>query len=140
MTDIQTPDLPKAEVFTDAKAAVARLLELYNGATNFLCDAFVTAIGEGEAPAKRIRAFYPEVRFTTNTYAQVDSRLSYGHVADPGTYSTTITRPDLFKDYLIGQIALLMKNHDQPVEIGPSQTPMPVHFAVASRPGLTVPQ
>ena len=140
MTDIQTPDLPKAEVFTDAKAAVARLLELYNGATNFLCDAFVTAIGEGEAPAKRIRAFYPEVRFTTNTYAQVDSRLSYGHVADPGTYSTTITRPDLFKDYLIGQIALLMKNHDQPVDIGPSQPPMPVHFAVASRPGLTVPQ
>ncbi|CUH79447.1 AMP nucleosidase [Tritonibacter multivorans] len=140
MSDIQTPDLPQAEVFTDAKAAVARLIELYNGATNFLCDAFLSAMGEGEAPAMRIRAFYPEIRFSTNTYAHVDSRLSYGHVAEPGTYSTTISRPDLFKNYLTDQIALLMKNHGQPVEIGLSDTPMPVHFAVASRPGLTVPQ
>ena len=50
------------------------------------------------------------------------------------------TRPDLFASYLIQQIGLLITNHDQPVEIGYSNTPMPVHFAVATRPDITVPQ
>jgi AMP nucleosidase len=60
----------------------------------------------------------------------VDSRLSFGHVAEPGTYSTTITRPDLFEDYLTQQISLLMENHGVNVLIGPSTTPIPVHFAL----------
>ena len=52
--------------------------------------------------------------------------------AEPGTYSTTITRPDLFENYLIQQIGLLIENHGVPVTVGPSDTPMPVHFAVAN--------
>jgi AMP nucleosidase len=92
------------------------------------------------APEGRIRAFYPEIRFTTSSYAQVDTRLSFGHVSTPGTYATTVTRPNLFASYLIQQIGLLITNHDQPVEIGYSNTPMPVHFAVANRPDITVPQ
>ncbi len=91
-------------------------------------------------PDARIRAFYPELRITTKTFAAADTRLSFGHVVEPGRYSTTITRPDLFENYLTQQIDLLLRNHDQPVEIGPSQTPMPVHFAVANDPKMTVPQ
>jgi AMP nucleosidase len=52
----------------------------------------------------------------------------------PGTYAATITRPDLFRSYLIQQIGLLMRNHGVPVIVGPSDTPMPVHFAVATQP------
>ena len=99
----------------------------------------MTAMSDG-APEGRIRAFYPEIRFTTSSYAQVDTRLSFGHVSTPGTYATTVTRPNLFASYLIQQIGLLITNHDQPVEIGYSNTPMPVHFAVANRPDITVPQ
>ncbi|MEO0766576.1 MAG: AMP nucleosidase, partial [Pseudomonadota bacterium] len=57
-----------------------------------------------------------------------------------GVYATTVTRPDLFNNYLEQQIGLLIANHDQPVEIGYSDTPMPVHFAVANDPNITVPQ
>ena len=77
---------------------------------------------------------------STNSFAAVDSRLSFGHVVEPGRYSTTITRPDLFEHYLTQQIGLLIRNHGVPVQIGVSQTPMPVHFAVANKPALTVPQ
>ena len=129
-----------AESFTDAAKAVDRLEELYKAATDFLCDAFTKSMVAGKAPSQRIRAFYPEIRFTTSSYAQADSRLSYGHVSTPGTYATTVTRPDLFRNYLIQQITLLIKNHGQPVIIGSSETPIPVHFAVTSRPDLTVPQ
>ncbi len=139
MTATLSPECPAAETFTDAGAAVARLQSLYDAAIAFLCDHFTTAMGEG-APATRIRAFYPEIRLTTTSYAQVDSRLSFGHVSAPGTYATTVTRPDLFRAYLTQQIDLLIRNHGQPVTIGCSDTPIPVHFAVAARGGITVPQ
>ena len=125
--------------FVTRKDAVARLITLYDEAVDFLCHQFMSAMRDG-APEGRIRAFYPEIRFTTSSYAQVDTRLSFGHVSTPGTYATTVTRPNLFASYLIQQIGLLITNHDQPVEIGYSNTPMPVHFAVANRPDITVPQ
>ena len=58
-----------------------------------------------------MRATYPEILIETSTYAKIDSRLSYGHVAGPGVYSTTITQPELFRGYLIEQFGLLMRNH-----------------------------
>ena len=133
------PELPARESFTDARAAVARLIALYDGAADFLRSQFVKALTEGR-PATRVRAFYPEIRLTVGTHALIDSRLSFGHVAGPGTYSTTITRPRLFANYLEQQIGLLLKNHGEPVEIGVSDTPMPVHFAVAGDATVTIPQ
>ncbi len=138
MTKIITPDASQPECFTDPAAAVARLEELYAQSTSFLCDSFSKAMESG-APTNRYRAFYPEIRIRTASYAQVDSRLSFGHVSEPGIHATTVTRPALFRSYLTQQIALLIKNHDQPVTVGPSDTPIPVHFAVADNPDLVVP-
>ena len=134
-----TPDVPAPERFDDAEKAVARLQELYQIASKFLCDHFSETLTTG-APAGRYRAFYPEVRLTTTSYATSDSRLSFGHVAEPGNYATTITRPDLFCHYLEQQIALLMRNHSVSVTVGASDTPMPVHFAVANDATVAVPQ
>ena len=134
-----TPDAPNAEAFSDATAAVDRLTQLYEEAVGFLRAQFTAAM-QTSPPKTRIRAFYPEVRFTTSSYAQVDTRLSFGHVSSPGTYASTITRPDLFRNYLIQQIGLLIKNHGQPVFIGPSDTPIPVHFAVTNDASITIPQ
>jgi AMP nucleosidase len=131
------PQSPQS--FTDADAAVARLEELYREATAFLAHHFSETVTKGR-PNARIRAFYPEIRLTVASFEKVDSRLSFGHVSSPGTYATTITRPDLFRNYLIQQIELLVQNHGIPVEIGPSDTPIPVHFAVAGNPDVSVPQ
>tara|TARA_R110002096_G_scaffold272520_3_gene466237 strand:+ start:2105 stop:3568 length:1464 start_codon:yes stop_codon:yes gene_type:complete len=139
MNKILTPDARRAEQFTDAKAAVERLIELYSQATGFLTSHFQKAM-DSAAPAMRIRAFYPEIRFTTSSYAQVDSRLSFGHVSSPGTFSATITRPELFRNYLTQQIGLLIENHGQPVTITVSDTPIPVHFAVSHDDSVTIPQ
>ena len=136
---VESPDVPGPASFDDAGAAVARLQELYTTACGFLGDRFSTAMENGR-PDRRFRAFYPEVRFITSTHSTVDSRLSFGHVAEPGTYSTTVTRPDLFANYLTQQIGLLIKNHGQPVVVGPSRVPIPVHFAVANDPNIRVPQ
>mmetsp|Transcript_24077 Transcript_24077/g.44478 ORF Transcript_24077/g.44478 Transcript_24077/m.44478 type:complete len:487 (+) Transcript_24077:160-1620(+) len=134
-----TPDLRPHQHMDDPVAAVALLRQLYNEASDFLNTHFAAAMTKG-APDGRVRAYYPEVRLTTSSYAQVDTRLSFGHVSGPGTYAATITRPDLFENYLTQQIGLLIANHDQKVQIGFSDTPMPVHFAVANNAAVTVPQ
>ena len=139
MTQIETPDIPGPEDFDSAEAAVSRLEELYHIATDFLCTRFAQVLKDG-APPHRIRAYYPEIRLTTTSFAQVDTRLSFGHVAVPGTHTATITRPDLFRNYLTQQIGLLIRNHAQPVTIGASNTPVPVHFAVANDASISVPQ
>ena len=136
---ILTPEPVAAEAFSSAPEAVARLEEIYQQATAFLTHHFSATI-QGNRPSGRVRAFYPEIRLTTTSFTKTDSRLSFGYVAGPGSYSTTITRPDLFRNYLVQQIDLLMQNHSVPVTIGTSQTPIPLHFALAGSPDLAVPQ
>lgn len=136
---VVTPKAPHPEAYRDPKAAVAQLIKLYDQATSFLCEKFAEAMKSGH-PGHRYRAFYPEIRITTSSFAKIDSRLSFGHVPSPGTHAATITRPDLFRAYLEQQIALLIENHDVSVGIGLSDTPIPVHFAVANDASIAVPQ
>ncbi|MDJ1015140.1 MAG: AMP nucleosidase [Paracoccaceae bacterium] len=136
---IDSPETPDTEAFHDPAAAVERLIEIYFASVRFLCDRFTHVLSNG-APDTRYRAYYPEIRIATSSYAPTDNRLSFGHVTEPGRYSTTVTRPDLYANYLRQQLSLLIENHGVDIEVGVSATPMPVHFAVANDPGLTVPQ
>ncbi|MBA3911157.1 MAG: AMP nucleosidase [Rhodobacter sp.] len=138
-TAMLCPPARDHESFTDAGAAVDLLEVLYTEATEFLVQKFSETVAKGR-PGRRIRAFYPEIRLTVTSFDKVDSRLAFGHVSSPGTFATTVTRPDLFRNYLIQQIELLVQNHGVSVDIGPSGTPIPVHFAVAGSPDVAVPQ
>ncbi len=138
-TMILTPERQESQSFTDAARGRGPLgTALCSG--HRLPDPELSAMPSTNGkPQTQIRAFYPEIRLTVTSHDKIDSRLSFGHVSRPGTYSTTITRPDLFRNYLTQQIGLLMENHNVPVQIGVSDTPIPVHFAVAGKPELHVP-
>ncbi len=125
---ILTPPPIPTELFTDAAAAVGRLEEIYERNTAFLRER-LEAYVNGDDGDTRVRAAYPLVRISTETHSRVDSRLSYGFVAGPGVHETTVTRPDLFRDYYIEQLELLLENHGVPIAIGESAEPIPVHFA-----------
>ena len=87
--------------------------------------------------SSRIRACYPFVRIQTETVSRavqeaIDSaQLSYGFVAGPGRFETTLTRPDLYADYYLAQFKLLLQNHGVALEVGTSTQPIPVHFSFA---------
>ena len=136
---VETPDPVARQQFTDPEAAVAQLITLYERASDFLLQRFLASLGGGR-PTARYRAFYPELRLTTTVHDRTDTRVSFGHVPLPGRYATSITQPRLFRAYLTEQIRLLIRNHDVPVMVGESDTPMPVHFAVANSSDLDVPQ
>lgn len=122
-----TPPAVEPQQYTDANEAVSALEAIYHRNTGFLISAFEDLAQE--PPRGRYRAFYPQVSIEIGSFGQVDSRLSFGHVAAPGLYATTITRPSLFRSYLTEQLDLLIRNHGMPVTVSESATPIPLHFA-----------
>ncbi len=99
---------------TDADSALAQVQALYQTSLDHLRQAMREFVA-GKQFEQRVRAFYPFVRIHTKTGAlQANSEgagLSYGFVAEPGRYETTLTRPDLFAAYYREQFSLLLQNH-----------------------------
>jgi len=116
--------------FDDAETALAQVRRIYDSSVAHLREALQRFVG-GEDVGEHVRACYPFVRVHTSTVARADSRLAYGFVARPGTYETTLTRPDLFGRYYGEQFALLLQNHGVALEVGTSAQPIPVHFSLA---------
>ncbi|MBN8441087.1 MAG: AMP nucleosidase [Thauera sp.] len=118
--------------FQDAAAAFERVRTIYDASVAHLRDALQRYVA-GADVGRHVRGCYPFVRVRTDTVARADSRLSYGFVAGPGMYETTLTRPDLFGDYYLEQFRLLLQNHHVDLEIGTSSQPIPVHFSLAEQ-------
>jgi len=123
------PYLPQRfRTFTDAVEALAFATEIYNANVAYIQDGFDHFV-RGETPRHKVEAYYPYVAMETDHPTQVDTRLSYGFVAEPSRYSTTLTRLDIFARYYLDQFEQLLKNHQNPIEIGVSSVPIPIHFA-----------
>ncbi len=117
--------------FWDAEAALEQIKKIYNASVQELRDAFA-ALGEHAHPLEqRLGASYPYLGITLRPEDLCkDPRLAFGAADNEGVYGTTITRPDLFADYIVEQINLLMENHNRPVYVGISDCAIPLPFAV----------
>lgn len=115
--------------FDDPAAALARVRLIHDTNAAWLREA-LQRFADGEAFRAPVHAHYPYVRIRTTSFARAVSRLSYGFVAGPGLYETTLTRPGLFAGYYLEQFRLLLENHSVPLEIGTSREPIPLQFAV----------
>ncbi len=122
--------------FTDPAAALAQVQLIYDQQIAHLRDAMQRYVA-GETLPGHVRACYPFVRIHTDTVARAIleepdiEQLSYGFVAGPGRYETTLTRPDLYCHYYLEQFRLLLQNHDVALEVGTSSQPIPIHFSFA---------
>jgi AMP nucleosidase len=114
--------------FTDADAACRRIAEIYESSRAAIAAAFAEP-GAGLPPVAG--ATYPYVGITVGLAdLHPDARPSYGMIHDPGTYGTTLTRPDLFAPYYCAQLRLLLERHRVPVMVGRSDRPIPLPFVV----------
>ncbi len=120
----------KTKKLKTAESVFAHVDKIYTEQIDHLRDRFQDFIENKINAGEKVQSFYPYVRIQTKFAARRDSRLSYGFVSKPGTYSTTITRPDIFKEYFIEQFKQLLTNHEAAIEVGLSNTPIPVHFAL----------
>ena len=120
--------------FTDAALALAQVLRIYDSSIQHLRQAMQRFVA-GDDTQGRVRACYPLIRIHTDTVSRVttaaSASLSYGFVAGPGRFETTLTRPDLYCDYYLEQFSLLLQNHQVELEVATSNQPVPVHFSFA---------
>jgi AMP nucleosidase len=116
--------------FDDADAALRRIEEIYAHATESVRERF-ERFAAGERDARRADGFYPYVGCEIGAEAlNIDARAAYGVALDPGTYGTTLTRPDLFRDYYREQLSLIVAHHRAPILVGVSDRPIPLPFIV----------
>jgi len=123
-------------LYVDPAAALEQVQKIYAQQIDHLRDAMQRFVA-GETPPGHVRACYPFVRLHTESVAQAPGaavegeRISYGFVAGPGRFETTLTRPDLYGNYYLEQFRLLLQNHRVALEVGTSVQPIPVHFSFA---------
>ena len=120
--------------FLNASEALAQVQRIYGQSIAHLRDAMHRFVA-GDDTLGHVRACYPLVRVKTDTVSRHGNAegagLSYGFVAGPGRFETTITRPDLFHAYYRAQFELLLHNHGVALEVCTSTQPIPVHFSFA---------
>jgi AMP nucleosidase len=116
--------------FTDAVRAHEWIQHIYNTNVEYLRHAF-DSFSKGKWHDGRAHAHYPYLEIVTKKAPAVDNRLSFGFLSQPGTYRTTLTRPELYRDYYLEQFSLLLKSHpDSELHVGVSDVPIPLHFAL----------
>jgi len=128
----KTPTFTAPVFYRHPGDALAQVQRLYQESVAFLRAAMRDFVGGADFSQTRVRACYPFVRLHTHSVSHHGSgRLSYGFVAGPGRFETTLTRPDLYNEYLLQQFSLLLANHGGELEVGISAQPIPIHFSFA---------
>ena len=120
------------QVLDSADDAVGRITEIYYQGVAIMQAAFDRfTSGENGHMRQPIDACYPFLGIEVSTEKlNLENRLSYGALHDPGVYGTTLTRPSLFEDYYRRQISLLMDQHNTSVVVGISGRRMPLPFVI----------
>jgi AMP nucleosidase len=118
-----------------AQAALDRLETLYSQSVANLREAVKTFLATGERPDAEARAnglfSYPELRVSWfgDRPANLATR-AYARLSRQGVYSTTITRPELFRSYLNEQLALLEQDYGATFDVGPSDQEIPFPYVL----------
>ncbi|MDQ8030079.1 MAG: AMP nucleosidase, partial [Brevundimonas sp.] len=118
-----------------ATAALDRLETLYAQSVASLRDAVKTFLATGERPDIDERNnglfAYPELRVSWfGDRPQGLPIRAWARLSRPGVYSTTITRPELYRSYLQEQLTLLEQDYGATFDVGPSEQEIPFPYVL----------
>ena len=126
----------------NAHAIVDELAAIYEESVGNLRQALGRYIKDRTAPDARSRkngAFaYPELRidYGGKMPAAAPTR-AFARLNQPGSYATSIARPELFRDYLVDQLEHIARDYDVTVSVGRSQSEIPYAYVIENS-GLEV--
>ena len=112
-----------------------RLEKIYDAAVERLREDVIAFGRERELPAPERRHdgsyAYPELRLRFRGGDQpADRNRAFGRLNAPGLYTTTVTRPELFRDYLREQLELISENYEVELEVGSSKQEIPFPYVL----------
>ena len=118
-----------------APEALDRLETLYTQSVAALREAVRTFIATGERADMEARAgglfSYPRLRVSWfGDRPENLAQRAYARLSRPGVYSTTVTRPDLFRAYIGEQLALLEQDYGATFEVEPSDQEIPFPYVL----------
>ncbi|GGC17892.1 AMP nucleosidase [Novosphingobium marinum] len=117
------------------KAIVLELKSVYDDAVSTLRSDIEAYVAEGTLPPSHRTAdrawCYPELRIHYDgDETNPEHSRAFGRLGHAGTYSTTITRPVLFADYLEEQLALLSADYRITAEVVRSDQEIPFPYVL----------
>ena len=124
MTDKMTP-----------QAALDRLETLYNQSVANLRAAVKRFLETGERadPEARAAGLFAYPRLTVSWFGDRPQDLetrAFARLSRPGVYTTTITRPDLYRAYLLEQLTLLASEYGATITVEPSNQEIPFPYVL----------
>lgn len=114
---------------------VDQLETAYQASVDRLRSALNAFLEHGIRPDPALRQagdfVYPELRLTFSSDApRPKLPRAYARMSRPGVFSTTITRPDIFRNFLIEQLALLMADYQISIEVHRSRQEIPFPYVL----------
>ncbi|TAD71451.1 MAG: AMP nucleosidase, partial [Sphingomonadales bacterium] len=127
----------------DIPSILAQLQQHYDDAVRTLRDDVIAFGREGTLPDPAKRAdgsyAYPQITLRYNGVgAPLDRSRAFGRLEMPGTYSTTITRPDLFAHYLTEQLQLIAAEYEVEVTVERSMQEIPFPYVLDGEAGAAM--
>lgn len=115
--------------------AIEQLDGMYNAAVAALRNAIGQYIANGTLPDEHARRdglfVYPELNVCWDGVARNPKKTrAYGRFTHPGCYCTTVTRPSLFRAYLLEQLTLLQDDYGATITVGPSSQEIPYPYVI----------
>ena len=116
-------------------ATLAELTRLYDSAVATLRADIAAFAADGTVPPASRRDdgsyAYPELRIDLPLDPDnVSTGRAFGRLTQRGIYTTTVTRPALFADYLAEQLRLILDDYDVTVTVHPSGQEIPFPYVL----------
>ncbi|HEV8406966.1 MAG TPA: AMP nucleosidase, partial [Sphingomicrobium sp.] len=107
------------------RGIVDQLAAIYDESVDNLRCAVSAYVRERTAPDPKSRALgifsYPELRIDYGgKIPQPTVTRAFARLTQPGTYASSIARPNLFRDYLVEQLEHLSRDYDVSISVGRS--------------------
>ena len=120
---------------TEAAGIVDRLETEYRKSVDSLRSALKAFLAGGAPPDPSVRQsgayVYPELRLTwPQGLPYPRTSRAYARIPAPGRYAVTVTRPELFRDYLIEQLSLLQEDFAIELDVGRSTQEIPFPYVL----------
>jgi AMP nucleosidase len=119
----------------DAHEIVDELAAIYDESVSNLREALAAYIDKRTPPSAEDRTqgrfAYPEllIDYRGQPPRSAPAR-AFARLNQPGTYATSIARPDLFRDYLVDQLEHLRRDYDVTVSVGRSASEIPYAYVI----------
>jgi AMP nucleosidase len=133
MTDQVTSTPGEADIAATVARIQSELRTHFRASVDALKSAIADYVADGTLPAEGSQFDYPALRIIaggTLREGVKDHNMSFGRIDRAGEFVTTITRPDLFADYLAEQLSLILRHYDVRIEVTGSGQKIPFPYVL----------